>query len=184
MPITRRVAMLATVAACASAPGSASGADALELGWEDLVPNGGGARYDQLRALGVVRHGDLDGLFVQETDAPLTNAFDGKRVTLPGFVIPLEFAGTRVTTIILALYVGACIHVPPPPPKKLVLVTAEDTYLVRALFDPVVVTGLFRTAAVDAGLAELGYVLEAERIERFGFWTPLKMRPSPDGAYP
>jgi len=36
-------------------------------------------------------------------------------------------------------------------------------------FDPVVVTGRFGTMAVDAGLAEIGYVLEADRIVPYEF---------------
>lgn len=38
-------------------------------------------------------------------------------IRIPGFVLPLEFDGTKVTEFLLVPYAGACIHVPPPPPN-------------------------------------------------------------------
>ena len=163
MRIDRRTALLWTAAA-AAAPALARAGEIVELEWGDLIPDGGGDSFDFLRSLGVVEHGQLDGLFAQQVSAELTREFDGKRVSLPGFAIPLQYDGTGTTVMILAPYVGACIHVPPPPPNQLVLVTSQEPQEVDELFQPVVVTGLFGTAAVDAGLAEIGYTLEAERI--------------------
>src|SRR5258705_11478240 len=36
-------------------------------------------------------------------------AIDGKMVRIPGYVLPLEFSGTKVTEFLLVPWVGACI---------------------------------------------------------------------------
>src|SRR6187399_1445007 len=47
---------------------------------------------------------------------------DGKKVKVPGFMVPLEDEEEMVTEFLLVPYVGACIHTPPPPPNQIVLV--------------------------------------------------------------
>ena len=47
---------------------------------------------------------------------------NGAQVRIPGYVLPLEFEGTRVREFLLVPYVGACIHVPAPPPNQMVFV--------------------------------------------------------------
>ena len=46
----------------------------------------------------------------------------GKRVSIPGFMVPLEDDAQEVTEFLLVPYAGACIHVPPPPPNQMVYV--------------------------------------------------------------
>jgi hypothetical protein len=38
---------------------------------------------------------------------------DGKPVRIPGYLLPLEFDGDKVSEFLLVPYVGACIHTPP-----------------------------------------------------------------------
>jgi hypothetical protein len=102
---------------------------------------------------------------------------NGKRVRMPGYLLPLEVEGTRVTEFFLVPYVGACIHVPPPPPNQIVHVKLVDneSYQSKKLFEPVWVTGVISTIAtvkelylVD-GSADIntGYSLEANRVEPY-----------------
>ena len=161
--LTRR-AMLATGAAFMALPARAASPIALQ--WGDLAPRQG-MMFESMRLLGIVEHGQMSTPFDQETAAVMTDAYNGKRVSLPGYAIPLDFEGEGATTMILAPYVGACIHVPPPPPNQLVLVTSERPYRYEGLFEPVTVTGVFNTMASETELAEIGYQLEAERIEPY-----------------
>lgn len=161
-----RRAVLAALAALAAAPARS---ETMALTWDDLVPQGAGTFYESLRMLGVVQHGELSTPFDQELGAKLTHDYDGRMVRLPGFAIPLDFDGTGATTLILAPYVGACIHVPPPPPNQLVLVTTDAPYESDSLFDPVAVTGRFSTLAAETDLAEIGYAIAARRIEPHEF---------------
>ncbi|MEO1687560.1 MAG: DUF3299 domain-containing protein [Pseudomonadota bacterium] len=164
--MTRR-ALLAAAAALAALPAWAR--EAIEIGWADLVPPGeGGLAMRTLRSMGIISHGELNTPWTQQTEAQLTDAYDGKRVRLPGFIVPIEFDGTGVTAFLLVPYVGACIHVPPPPPNQLVFVTmANEPYQSSGLFEAVWVTGLFGAAAAETTLAEVGYALEADAIEPY-----------------
>ena len=91
----------------------------------------------------------------------LVHDYDGQRVRLPGYVLPLDFDYTSIKVFLLVPYVGACIHVPPPPPNQIVYVTSEEGFVVRGMFEPVWVTGTFNTASISNELANIGYRIEA-----------------------
>ena len=78
---------------------------------------------------------------------------DGKPIRMPGYLLPLEFDGKRVTEFLLVPYVGACIHTPPPPPNQIVHVTTESGFEIGGgLYTPVWVNGLLRTEQVSSSL--------------------------------
>ncbi|WP_310619075.1 DUF3299 domain-containing protein [Flexibacterium corallicola] len=140
----------------------------MELYWEDLEPAEGegiivgdpnGAQNEQFSE-------NANG-FSQSLTYSLTDKFNDKLVRLPGFVIPLDFESTRISTFILAPFVGACIHMPPPPPNQLVLVNAKQPYATEGFFEPVYVTGRFKLTATDTDLAQIGYTLTADKIEPY-----------------
>lgn len=155
--VTRR-SFLALAAALPAL--GARAADVTELNWDDLIPGASPRRGAGLA--GVVQHGQIDP--GQSMPMGVVTRYNGSRVRLPGFVIPIEYSGAGVTSFILVPYVGACIHVPPPPPNQLVMVTTQIPYENNELFTPVEVTGLFETAQTRMELAEIGYRMEAERI--------------------
>lgn len=140
----------------------------IELSWDQLIPEDArGTLYGTMRALGIIEHGELSTGFDQELGARVTHEFDGKRVRLPGFAVPLDFEGTGTRQMLLVPYVGACIHVPPPPPNQIVFVRSETPYELTDYFDAIWVVGTFSTMAVATELAEIGYTLEAESIEPY-----------------
>lgn len=146
----------------------AHASDVYDLDWAELVPEGDtGTLMAKLRENGVVEHGQMTTEFDQEEARAVTEEFNGKIVRIPGFIVPLDFDGTGVTTFILAPFVGACIHVPPPPANQLVLVTTDTPYEFTNMYEPVNVTGMFGTAATGTALAEVGYALSAENIEPY-----------------
>jgi len=102
---------------------------------------------------------------------------NGERVRMPGYLLPLELDGTRVTEFFLVPYVGACIHVPPPPPNQIVHVklAGNEGFQSSGLFEPIWVTGILSTTAtvqelflVD-GSADIptGYSISANRVEPY-----------------
>ncbi|MGI1663614.1 DUF3299 domain-containing protein [Palleronia sp. KMU-117] len=162
--------LLSAVAAAATARAARALDDAVVvLDWSDLAPSLGGTEMERLRALGVVEHGQLDTPFDQELGGQITHAYDGKRVRIPGFLLPLDFSGTGVTDFLLVPYVGACIHVPPPPPNQLILVTTDAPYESDGLFEPVSVTGTMTSMAATTQFAEVGYAIAAETVEPYEF---------------
>lgn len=143
-------------------------ADVLDLEWSALIPDGeSGILMEELRGIGVVQHGQLTTGFEQVDASAVTDAYNGMTVRMPGFVVPLEFDATGVSSFILAPFVGACIHVPPPPANQLVLVDTARPYEMTDLFDPVEVTGVFGTAATNTELAEIAYTLQATKVRRY-----------------
>ena len=101
-----------------------------------------------------------------EAPAPVVQGLDGKRVHIGGYIVPLDFDATRVKEFLLVPFVGACIHVPPPPANQIVYVKAENGFDVQGMFDPVWVTGTLKVTSAFTGLAEAGYSLDAEKVER------------------
>jgi hypothetical protein len=122
---------------------------------------------------------DLEGVlgWRERARTAVVEELNGERVRMPGYLLPLELEGTRVTEFFLVPYVGACIHVPPPPPNQIVHVkmTDNESYQSRELFEPVWVTGVISTTStiqelylVD-GSADIntGYSIAASRVEPY-----------------
>lgn len=182
--ISRRLAaqsLLAAGSAWAWQPRISRAADSpIELEWGDLVPES--MAMEQTLA-GIVQHDTWattaapaeDRFSMSNDDAAdlifesVVNDFDGKRVRLPGYAIPISLEGAETTEFLLAPYIGACIHVPPPPPNQIVFVTLGSAYEFTGLFDPVWVTGVMQTTALRSELADIGYQIEADGVEEYTF---------------
>ena len=136
----------------------------IELSWNDLIPESQGQR-PQIPS-GIIQHGQMSTP-TDKSEARVTYAYNGKTVRIPGYIVPLELDGTGTREFLLVPYVGACIHVPPPPANQLVIVTAEEPYEYRFMFEPVYVTGTLNTSAVATELAEVGYALAADKVEPY-----------------
>ena len=102
---------------------------------------------------------------------------NGKTVRLPGYVLPLEMSGLKVTEFLLVPYVGACIHTPPPPPNQIVLVktSANKGYKSKQLYEPVWVTGVIGIQSMVKNLylvdgsadVDIGYTMQASQIDPY-----------------
>lgn len=113
----------------------------------------------------------------KEIRTAIVKDLNGKLVRLPGYILPLEVSGSKVTEFLLVPYIGACIHVPPPPPNQIVLVKAADKkgYKSKKLFDPVWVTGVISVESMVRDLflvdgstgVDIGYAMQANRIEPY-----------------
>lgn len=99
------------------------------------------------------------------TPPAVVTEFEGKRVRIGGYVVPLDFDATSVKEFLLVPFVGACIHVPPPPANQIVYIKVDKGFELREMFDPVYVTGMMQTEVTFTGLAEAGYVIAAESVE-------------------
>jgi hypothetical protein len=133
-----------------------------DLTWPDLIPPGNSTLPPELR--GLVAHEAAALASPLPQSSAVRSDWNGRMVRLPGYVIPLDYAGTGVTTFMLVPYVGACIHVPPPPANQLVLVTTERPFESTGLFEAVTVTGTFATASAATELADVGYAIAAQSI--------------------
>jgi len=152
----------------------------IELEWADLIP--ASQAMEQVLA-GIVEHDswatttppseDRFAMSAEEAAdqifGSVVSDYDGKRVRLPGYAIPISLEGAETTEFLLAPYVGACIHVPPPPPNQIVFVTLDRPFEFTGLFDPVWVTGTMQTTALRSELADIGYQIQADGVEEYTF---------------
>ncbi|MCP8688633.1 DUF3299 domain-containing protein [Marinobacterium sedimentorum] len=109
----------------------------------------------------------LDDMMQALRSAPVVPALDGKMVRIPGFVVPLDGVGQKVTEFFLVPYFGACIHTPPPPSNQIILTRFEPGTDVKNLFDAVWITGTLKVESFAHEVAASGYSIEAYRIEPY-----------------
>jgi hypothetical protein len=123
---------------------------------------------------------DVDGLLaarvkIIERGRAVNPLLNGQNVRLPGYLLPLEFSGKRVSEFLLVPWVGACIHTPPPPPNQIVHVRPEKPVEMGGMFAPVWVTGHMTTGAIKKSLSlvdgsadiDVGYSLRASVVEPY-----------------
>jgi hypothetical protein len=127
---------------------------------------------------------DVDGLLAKRKEMAeqqrargqsVNAALDGQVVRIPGYLLPLEFSGKKVSEFLLVPWVGACIHTPPPPPNQIVHVKADKPFEFGGLFAPVWVTGRMTTSAAKKSLflidgsadIDIGYSLQASEVQPY-----------------
>ena len=154
-------------------------AEALALGWDDLVPEGFTPPEDPFETITAE---ELDKLFdgspeserelaeIEErmSYAPVAERLDGQLVTLAGYVVPLDFDGqTRLEEFLLVPYFGACIHTPPPPANQIVMASLEEAVEIADTYEPVVLRGIMRTESTSSQLADTGYRMDVLAVEAY-----------------
>ncbi|MCC4781628.1 DUF3299 domain-containing protein [Vibrio lentus] len=106
----------------------------------------------------------------------ITTEFDGKKVRVPGFIVPLEFSeGMTATEFLLVPVAGACIHMPPPPANQIVRVSFPEGFQVQNVQYPVWVEGDFSSNKVTEEVylvdgksnLTMGYEMNASMIEDY-----------------
>ncbi|MFI0848824.1 DUF3299 domain-containing protein [Mesorhizobium sp. IMUNJ 23232] len=101
--------------------------------------------------------------------------YDGKRVAIAGYLLPLDFDPAGTTEFLLVPYFGACIHEPPPPPNQVIYLKSSTPFAATSLFEGVMITGTMRVQSEKKDLSFVdgssevasGYLLEGESIEPY-----------------
>lgn len=122
----------------------------------------------------LARHGEITKKRRKMAEA-VNEKLNGERIRLPGYVLPLEMDGKKVTEFLLVPYVGACIHAPTPPPNQIVHVKHARGFEVAGLYTPVWVQGVMRTMRSERKLTfvdgaaniPVGYALDAQTVEPY-----------------
>jgi uncharacterized protein len=93
---------------------------------------------------------------------------DGKMVSIPGFMVPLEDDLDHVDEFLLVPYAGACIHVPPPPPNQMVYVKMSGPTKIHVTWtDPIVVTGQLKISTVVSPYVDVSYEMAALSVKPY-----------------
>ena len=146
-----------------------------EITWEELVPKG----WDPMasfKGLNMSRLKDSDPRAIEAlekmkvvwAEAPVEASFDGKKIKLPGFVIPLERKGDAVLELLLVPYFGACIHTPPPPANQIIHVILKKPVEGMKMMDTFWISGTLSLQRGDSSLGIYGYRMSGERLDVYG----------------
>jgi len=95
-------------------------------------------------------------------------AMGGKNIEIPGFIVPINFAGEQiVTSFFLVPYFGACLHIPPPPPNQIIYVEFEQGFVFESLYEPVVVSGKLSIELFEDQVATSAYTMVMDKIRMY-----------------
>ena len=136
------------------------------LEWIDLVPD------SALKAYESYVPPEVDHTSQKKAAQPMIFGavkpeLNGRMIKIPGFVVPLETVKQKLTEFLLVPFFGACIHVPPPPPNQIIYVKFPKGASNLNYWDVIYVTGELEVKTVKHDLAQAGYVLKANAIEKY-----------------
>jgi uncharacterized protein len=95
-------------------------------------------------------------------------ALNNTKVSIPGFMVPLEDDADQVTEFILVPFAGACIHVPPPPPNQMIYVKLTRQQKVKMSFtDPIMVTGTLHVTTVQSPYGDISFNMDADTVQPY-----------------
>lgn len=132
-----------------------------------------GSAQDQLAADGSLPTELLKGEGAERYEMALqsTNVrpeFDGRRVRIPGFVVPLAFDETRlISEFFLVPYFGACLHTPPPPPNQIIHSKFTGGLTLDDIYDPYWLEGTLSVGIEENELGTAAYRIKVDRIIRY-----------------
>ena len=92
----------------------------------------------------------------------------GKKVRIPGFVVPLEISDKLTKDFLLVPTAGACYHVPPPPANQMIYVTLKDGGVpAQEKRAPIWVYGILSASKQKTEWGNVGFSLDGDDIEPF-----------------
>lgn len=168
-----------------------------EITWEDLMPEGedelletlyvefyqaleqkmlknstslAEAARQQTDVSSTIAEGSADDTMEQIGTFNVVNDLNGKRIRVPGYVVPFDFsADAEHKEFLLVPYFGACLHTPPPPPNQIILVKAETAAKITNIEDPVWLEGTLTTGEFLSDLGNSAYELNLTKLEPYEY---------------
>lgn len=158
------------------------------IDWIELIPDDDlDALMNPPDVLSTIADGSVQDVLPNESDQPayrlddqsqryeaalqstaVRSEFDGQKVRIPGFVVPLDFDDTRmVSEFLLVPYFGACLHAPPPPPNQIIHSSFTGGLSVDDIYQPFWLEG---TLSVGVEATELGTAAYGIDVDRVSFY--------------
>ena len=170
----RMISLLAALLPILPLPPATAADTYKEIPWEALVPKGWDPAKE-LKALDFSKLQDSDPKAMEALQkmkalfdsAPTEPALAGRTVRLPGFAIPLEKKGEKVSEFLLVPYFGACIHSPPPPANQIIHVVSAKPLSGIHSMDALWVSGTLSIARSDSPWGAAAYRLNAEVVKPY-----------------
>ena len=163
-------------------------ADNKEISWDDLVPNEetgvkinttdkntkgipdisdfGGSKEELNRFLNDMKEFKK----LQKKDALINTKFDGSKIKIPGYIVPLTFDGDNIIEFLLVPNLGACIHVPPPPANQIIYIKSAKGLKAEQINSAVWVSGMLNAKSVSTIVANVGYTINEASVTSYSSW--------------
>jgi len=146
-----------------------------ETAWESLVPSDWDPLKDfrDLQKYSAVPDSDPRVQVLYERmrkvwdAAPTIATLEGKKVKIPGYVVPIESSDKGISEFLLVPYFGACIHTPPPPANQIIHVTCKPPVTGFESMSAVWVRGTLGLERTDSELGVSGYTIAAAKVEKY-----------------
>jgi hypothetical protein len=118
----------------------------------------------------LIREGSADDTMEQIGTFNVVKGLNGKRIRIPGYVVPFDFnADAEHTEFLLVPYFGACLHTPPPPPNQIIFVTSEVAAKIENIEEPVWLEGTLSTGEFLNDLGNSAYELTLSKLEPYAY---------------
>lgn len=142
----------------------------IHIEWDSLMPSTFGIATPptQSNPSGPTDHSGSGGANLPSySSVNLVEELIGKKVSIPGFVVPLDVDGQKVLKFLFVPYMGACVHVPPPPPNQLIYAEIEEGLVMEEMWIPVELYGTLGAEYVETGLGAAGYTMTIDEVKEF-----------------
>lgn len=150
----------------------------LPLKWEGLIAPGYDAdsilkKYNPIISLLEEGSEDANKLYekmqAEYDKAPTNDSLANKKVSIPGFIAPLEQKNGIISEFLLVPYFGACIHSPAPPVNQTVHVKVGEKHgiSVEDAYDPIWVSGELLIDKTTTDIGSAGYKVEEAMIQKY-----------------
>jgi hypothetical protein len=145
-----------------------------DIGWDSLLPEGWSVEK-VMDDLNLNALGDNDPKAREAITkiremwdkAPANPKLNNKRVSIAGFVVPLDGEREKTREFLLVPYFGACIHAPAPPANQVIHVVVSKTAGAIKLTPAALISGTIRVVRSDTKLAITGYEMTIDKAEPF-----------------
>ena len=95
---------------------------------------------------------------------------DGKRIKVPGFIVPLDDdAKGGLSEFLLVPTQTACIHMPPPPPNQMIYIQMKTNETPKRENGPIWLSGILRITTVKSGFGQVAFKMLGESAEVFTY---------------
>lgn len=145
--------------------GSAWASEVREVEWMDLMPESEKMAWDEA-SQNVDHSGYASAEEFQSWET--VGEFDGARIRIPGFVVPVETDGEgNLRTFFLVPYFGACIHVPPPPANQIIYGRLEKPVPMVNIWDAFYMEGTLNIEEISNETADSAYTMAVDSLKPY-----------------
>lgn len=93
------------------------------------------------------------------------NPLDGKKISIKGFMLPLDFEAKKISEFLLLPYIPSCSHVPPPPADQVIFVKMKNATKIEPSYYPVLIEGALKSSSASFEMLESGWEMAGESVK-------------------